>query len=234
MPVRKIKIVKNGTLTVEAFEEPSLKDISLKNLCGIGGNSSVVFIESDAKILVDTGFEEDLSVEMNENLLINDLKRFGIKPEDIDAVFITHWHLDHFGNLPVFKESEILTSKTAVERFNLDYKGVKDGERIADGVRVMYTPGHTIDHASLLVRTENLRYSVRGAHGGRLIGIGEVNIAIAGDAVVSSSYYITGKVWKFNSDFYSEEEAIRSIKRLEEVADYIIPGHGGMFRVRSL
>ena len=89
MPVRKIKIVKNGTLTVEAFEEPSLKDISLKNLCGIGGNSSVVFIESDAKILVDTGFEEDLSVEMNENLLINDLKRFGIKPEDIDAVFIT-------------------------------------------------------------------------------------------------------------------------------------------------
>ncbi len=234
MPVRKIKIIKNGTLTLEAFEEPSIKDISLKKLCGIGGNSSVVFVESDAKILVDTGFEGDLSEQINRKTLINDLKRFGIKPEDIDTVFITHWHLDHCGNLSVFKESDILTSKTAVERFNLDYEGVRDGKRIADGVRVIYTPGHTIDHASLLIRTENLKYSVRSGHGGKLIGIGEVNIVIAGDAVISPSYYITGKVWKFNSDFYSEEEALRSIERIEEVADYIIPGHGGMFRVRSV
>ena len=121
-----------------------------------------------------------------------------------------------------------------MERLNLDFEGVRDGKRIADGVRVVYTPGHTIDHASLLVRTENLRYSVRIGHGGKLIGIGEVNIAIAGDAVISSSYYITGRIWKHNSDFYSEEEAIRSIRRLEELADYIIPGHGGIFRVRSV
>jgi len=34
----------------------------------------------------------------------------------------------------------------------------------------------------------------------------------------------------YNSDFFSAEKARESIKKISAVADFIIPGHGGLFR----
>lgn len=236
MAARSVRIIKFGTLTIEAFEEPDLKAVALKELCGVGGGSNVIYIESDARIIVDTGFDFESSLseknaERNRKNLLHHLAILGLEPADIDIIFITHWHMDHFGNLGVFGESEIVTAKAAVEKYGFDFTGVRDGDRIADGVRAVSTPGHTADHMSLVVETERLRYSNSGGSGGRIIGIGEVRIAVAGDAVVSPSYYLAGKVWKYNPDFHSEEEAVKSVERLKNMADYIIPGHGCMFRV---
>jgi glyoxylase-like metal-dependent hydrolase (beta-lactamase superfamily II) len=236
MPVKLIKIIKNGNITVEAFEEPEPKTIALKNLCGIGGGSTVTYIESDAKIIVDTGFDFESNfsrenVERNRKVLIQHLRNFDLKPEDIDIVFITHWHLDHFGNLGIFGESEVMVAKEAVEKYNLDFTGVKDGEKIADGVRVMHTPGHTSHHSSLLLETEKLRYSEMDKSGGRITGIGSVKVVVAGDAVVTPAYYLMGRIWSYNADFSSEEKAVESMRKIEKIADFIVPGHGGMFRV---
>ena len=236
MAARSVRIIKSGTVTLEAFEEPDLRAVGLKELCGIGGGSTVTYIESDARIIVDTGFDfesrlSEENSERNRRNLIHCLSVSGLRPADIDIVFITHWHRDHFGNLGLFGESEIVTAKAAVEKYGFDFVGVGDGDRIADGVRAISTPGHTADHMSLVVETEKLRYSNSGRSGGRIVGIGEVRIAVAGDAVVSPSYYVMGKVWRYNPDFYSEDEAIKSVEKLKSLADYIIPGHGGMFRI---
>ncbi|CEG11884.1 conserved hypothetical protein [groundwater metagenome] len=90
-----------------------------------------------------------------------------------------------------------------------------DGEQIAEGVTVMYTPGHTAEHASLVLDT--------------IVSGFKAKIVVAGDAIVSPSYYFLDRVWKFNGDFYSEEEAKRSIAKIKEIANYIIPGHGSIF-----
>ncbi len=235
MPVRRVAIVKRGTVTLEPFEEPYAKNAALKKLSGLGGGSTVTLIESDARVLVDTGFDfehnlSDDNLKRNERALVCSLRSFGLRPEDIDMVFITHWHRDHYGNLGLFAESEVVTSKPAVEKYGLDFTGVKDGKRVAEGVMAILTPGHTSDHASLILETERLRYSERSGHGGQIVGIGEVKIAVAGDAIVSESYYATGNLWKYNQDFHSEDDAVRSIGRIESLAEYIIAGHGGLFR----
>jgi hypothetical protein len=46
---------------------------------------------------------------------------------------------------------------------------------------------------------------VSSGFGGKTIGIGEVRIVVAGDAIVSTSYYLMNRIWNYNSDFYSKK-----------------------------
>jgi glyoxylase-like metal-dependent hydrolase (beta-lactamase superfamily II) len=154
----------------------------------------------------------------------------GVRSEEIDMISLTHWHLDHVMNIKVFPGSEIVLSQSAVETHSFDYRGVNDGEQLAEGVKVLYTSGHTRDHASLLLETDHLRYSMRTEKGGRIMGIGKVRVAVAGDAILSPGYYLTGSLWTYNGDFYSEEAARESRQKLHEQADFIIPGHGVIFQ----
>jgi len=234
MAVTDIRIIKQGTLALDWFEPPKSNIIAMKYFCGIGGGSTVTLLRSDTTILVDTGFdnESDTSednIRANKKRLIHDLKIAGFSPRDIDMIFITHWHADHSMNRGIFRDCEIVMLNEAVERHHLNFTGATPGERIADGIVVLPTPGHTVDHASLLVKTENLRHTARSRSGGRIRGIGNVSVVVAGDAVVSPACYCTGNVWPYNQDFYSEEAAHESTKKIQEIADYIIPGHGGMF-----
>jgi glyoxylase-like metal-dependent hydrolase (beta-lactamase superfamily II) len=182
---------------------------------------------------VDTGFdfEEDPSkdnIKQNNAKLTQSLDHFGLKADDIDIVFITHWHWDHFGNIDLFKNSEILTSNTAEPP--IDVVGIPDGQYIADGVKVIHTPGHTKDHASLLLKTENLQYSLSTGSGGRIYRTGELNIVVAGDAVVSPLYYYSNRIYDYNQDFFNKEASLESVEKIKNVADFIISGHGGIFR----
>lgn len=56
-------------------------------------------------ILVDTGFNQNAATARSRNLTINPadaLTRFGVSPESIRDVVITHLHYDHAGNLDRF------------------------------------------------------------------------------------------------------------------------------------
>jgi len=188
---------------------------------GIGGGSTAILIEAEQIILVDTGFDyeclntSDIN-KRNKRNIVRALRDWGITPEEIDTVFITHWHRDHFGNLDVFKKARYLASKGLVKRIGLDgFQGVSNEDKIAEGVKVVLTPGHTTDHASIIVDC--------------IIGNVKARVAIAGDAVVSHSYFQSGQIWQYNADFYSIEAARESILRLISLSDIIIPGHGVPF-----
>ena len=234
MSVSRIQIIKQGTLTLDAFEHPSPSLIAMKYLAGIGGNSTVTYVESDEKILVDTGFEFEMdhgrdNIARNKKLLIQALEAHSLTPQDIDILFITHWHADHFMNYDLFSESKIIMAEPAVKRHHLEFTEVRDGDTIASGVQVLFTPGHTQDHASLILSTKSMRYNQRIKHGGIITGVGEKKVIIAGDAIVSPNYYFLNTIWNYNSDFHSESIAKQSVEKICEIADYIIPGHGGMF-----
>lgn len=235
MPVKEVKVIKIGTLTIEAFERADSELVALKYFCGMGGGSNVTYIETeDRKIIVDTGFEyetdtSDRNKERNRKILVEAMSNFGLTPEDIDCVFITHWHRDHFGNIGVFKDAEIIVLKSLADHFGLDFRGVREGEAIADGVKIMATPGHTEHHASVVLQTEGLVYRESFGLSGRISGIGSPCIVLAGDAIVSYSYFLQNKFWDFNSDFFSAVKSRESVKRISAVADFVIPGHGGLF-----
>lgn len=216
-----VKIVKVGTLCHEATEMASTFNLQIKSDLGIGGGSTVTLIEAERRILVDTGYEyEWLDTEdnnkRNTRILKSALRECEIAPDDIDVVFITHWHRDHFGNLEIFKKARHMASNTLIKRFALrDFTGADDGEEIADGVKVILTPGHTADHVSILI--DNVFNGVKA------------RMAIAGDAIVSHSYFQKGCIWRYNADFYDVEASKNSILRIVNSSDIIIPGHGVPF-----
>lgn len=219
-----MKIIKIGSLTLDVDEWAGPTLLKVKRELGVGGGSTVTLVESDRLILVDTGFDFEENDDVtnrsyNFEVLMFALRLYGLSPEMVDAVFVTHWHRDHFGNLDLFPQAERLISVPLWERLKREghdgFSYVKDGEEIATGVRVVYTPGHTDHHASLLVTS-------------RLAGL-KARIALAGDAIVSSSYFFQGKIWKQNADFYDYRAALESVKLLADLSDIIVPGHGTPF-----
>ena len=95
------------------------------------------------------------------------LAQVGLSPADVRIVINTHLHFDHAGQNAVFKHAPFYVQRAELERARLeqrwftdwfDFAGARfevlDGEgEVAGGVRVVPTPGHTIGHQSVLVRT---------------------------------------------------------------------------------
>jgi glyoxylase-like metal-dependent hydrolase (beta-lactamase superfamily II) len=220
-PCPVVKIIKVGTLCHEASEIASTFNLQIKSDLGIGCGSTVTLIETNKRILVDTGYDREWidtpdNHKFNARSLRRSLSNQGITPHDIDIVFITHWHKDHFGNLGMFKKAQLMASSHLVKRFGLEnFIGLDDGRKIVDGVKVLLTPGHTFDHASILVNTVFNGVKAR--------------IAIAGDVVISHSYFQAGRIWKYNADFYDSEALKNTVLRIIGSSDIIIPGHGVPF-----
>lgn len=58
-----------------------------------GGNSSYVVDRNGTVVLVDTGIATDTVCKR----FVDELAAAGYAVEDVDSVFLTHWHYDHSG-----------------------------------------------------------------------------------------------------------------------------------------
>ena len=78
----------------------------------LGKTYSYLFLES--KTLLDTGVPSDSAYQG----LIRELKRHGMRPQDVEMVLITHLHNDHIGLAKTLQEygAEIVASQVASER----------------------------------------------------------------------------------------------------------------------
>jgi glyoxylase-like metal-dependent hydrolase (beta-lactamase superfamily II) len=218
-----VKIIKTGSISFDPGNIASSMYSNLKYRMGVGGGSTVSLIkEQDELLLIDTGFEfESDFTQHNKDINWEKLKLFfkmnDIKPDDISKIFITHFHRDHFGNIEYFKNAKWYCYKQPLLNFKNSiihrFITVKEGDSIVPNTKVIYTPGHTISHSSLLWEDENK----------------SIKIAICGDAIINLAWLQSGYIWKFNSDFYDEESVKKSVRHLLDIADIIIPGHGEPF-----
>ncbi|MBC8495762.1 MBL fold metallo-hydrolase [archaeon] len=177
-------------------------------------SSSVTLIKTDKNVLVDTGSF------LNTEEIITNLGKEGLKPEDIDIVVMTHMHIDHAVNLYLFKNAIIhykfintypgqthTPAKGQMQRFELI-----DGTEIAKDVSILLTPGHTNEHLSVVVKTD------------------EGTVVVSGDALATEG---DCDLEDHPPEFilWSLEAYNVSRKKILKTADYIIPGHGKMFKV---
>jgi len=147
----------------------------------------------------------DPGVLEDQNTLIEKLKEESLTINDVNIVCITHSHIDHYRNIGMFPRAKTL------EYWGLwDKNTVEDWKpQFTDDIQIIKTPGHDYSSITLLVKTDN--------------GI----IAICGDVF-----------WKENfpedDPYASDKEKLEeSRKRILEIADYIIPGHGKMFKIEK-
>ncbi|HWQ66541.1 MAG TPA: MBL fold metallo-hydrolase [Methanospirillum sp.] len=218
--VASIRIIKTGTVQCEGFENCSASLFLFKDKIGVGGGSTVTFIRSDKNILVDTGYDGGWDSRetdaRNRAALILALSAAELTPDDIDIIIITHWHFDHTGNISLFPRAQVITSGITVKTRHLKSAQCSGGDIIAEGVSIIDTPGHTEGHISVKVQMASMNKSQR-------------TVIVAGDAIINPVYYMMGKIWDHNPDFFSYDAGYESIRLIQEEADYIIPGHGTIF-----
>jgi N-acyl homoserine lactone hydrolase len=120
-------------------------------------------------ILVDTGVGWPTEL-VKEWKVVNRhaadaLAEHDLSPADVRIVINSHLHFDHCGQNAVFKHAPFYIQRSELARARnegsptagwFDFAGARfellDGDaEIAEGVRVVATPGHTVGHQSVLV-----------------------------------------------------------------------------------
>ena len=141
-------------------------------------------------------------------------RRAGLKLSDISAVFVTHEHGDHFAGIEHFDRAAWYAAAPVAEILNATKRLTRvlapAPQTLLGAVEVNPTPGHTRSHHSLMFRG-----------GGR-------RIVAAGDAVATLDF------WRERRSYFNAVdplEAARTMARLADAADIVIPGHDNYFLV---
>lgn len=68
----------------------------------------------DDCVLVDTGFSNEGGARRGRTMLIHPIQAlslFGLRPEDVRLIVITHAHYDHIGNLAAFPSAQVVIAR---------------------------------------------------------------------------------------------------------------------------
>lgn len=194
----------------------------------------------DSNILIDTGTRDPKETppihgqyeQTKDQKPLNQLLRFGLKPDDIDIVINTHLHWDHCSNNFLFKRAKFyvqreelryasaplsahahgyesielgLTPPFVGTKFNV----IEGDEQIAKGISVLLTPGHTPGFQSVVLTSEEGSY------------------VVAGDNVPFYENLKGNDISDFkpNNIYVDLEAYYHSIRRIIRLGIPIIPGH---------
>jgi len=219
--VDSITIVRAGILLRDPaiwYKEFSDQEIrKMSHQYGITSQSTVTLVKTDGlNILIDAGWTD---VGKPERLL-SDLHFYGLRPSDIDEIFITHWHSDHWKGISLFPNARVSyagigqnTVKKHLKELaeNRELVQLNEGEEWHSGIEIISTIGHTNHDHSVKMRFKN-----------------RTHIA-TGDAIVSKMYYDTKTFFPNRNLEKYMDDLLASYDKIVSQADFIIPGHDGPF-----
>ena len=170
----------------------------------------------EAAILVDPGWPAEV-------LRAALYYRAGLEPAVVTHVFLTHFDPAHRRGIALFPkatwwmyeeeirwEDDELPPDAPERKILARFEAAP--ERLAPGVDLYPTVGHTPGHASLLVCT-----AVEGT-------------LLAGDAVLTRDHFEHGDLGEAPYDLARAKETLRD---LVEAADAVVPGHDNLFSCRA-
>ena len=176
-------------------------------------------------ILVDTGvgYPDELVKEWRvvNRQAADALAEHDLSPADVRIVVNTHLHFDHCGQNAVFKHAPFYVQRVELERARaqnavtsqwFDFAGAKfelvDGDaEVADGVRVVATPGHTSGHQSVIVDS------------------GDGEAVMIGDAAYTAHIFTHSEdpdleVW--DGQYSDRDDWSKSLRRLHEMHPHTV------------
>lgn len=170
----------------------------------------------DIKLVVDPGWPP----EVLQAVLYY---RAGLTPQDVTHVFVTHIDPAHVVGIALFSKArwmahqeEIVYAKaemTEDETMAAIIKKLRKApDKIAPGIEIFPTPGHSPGHCSLMANTA------------------VTTTVIAGDVILTRDYLEHGDL---GPTLYNREQAEESFREVIEIADLIVPGHDNILWQRS-
>jgi glyoxylase-like metal-dependent hydrolase (beta-lactamase superfamily II) len=148
----------------------------------------------------------DPGVAADQQVFEKALEKEGLGLKDITHVFLTHSHIDHFRNVGIFEANVPV----------VEYWGKWTGSKVEDrendfseNIKIIETPGHNRDSLTFIVNT------------------GKGKVAICGD--------VFWKEGKPANDPYADNPELlaKSRQKILEIADFVIPGHGNIYKVKK-
>ena len=163
---------------------------------------------ADYRLLVDPSFSDP------ERMAAELQRRSGLRPDDVDLVFVTHGHGDHTAGLASFPHAMWLAGPEVAEMLNRSGRSRRPVENAATGlpaeIDLVPSPGHAAGHCSL-------RFDCGG-----------MSVVIAGDATVTREFCLDG----LSSFGEPEEQEMATVRELRQMADALVPGHDNWFLCR--
>src|SRR3978361_136022 len=154
-------------------------------------NSPIVNM-GDRLVLFDTGMGTSKQFGPTTGRQQKSMAEAGIKPEDIDAVVLSHAHIDHIGGIvdasdkPLFPNAQYYIAQSDFDFWTDEGKmgsGLKDfvvharktlrpvrdrlvffrdGQEFLPGVQAISAPGHTVGHTIFMVTSEGKSFAFLG------------------------------------------------------------------------
>jgi glyoxylase-like metal-dependent hydrolase (beta-lactamase superfamily II) len=164
---------------------------------GVAASVSLI-LDGEAVILVDPGMVADRSS------IVGPLREHGIQPEQVTHVFVTHHHPDHTVNIGLFANAEVvdLWARYRDDQW-LDHEG--EGHRLSEHTRLILTPGHTNEDATLLVETDD------------------------GVIACTHAWWHADRTPEVDPVADDQDTLEASRRRILAEADLVVPGHGEAF-----
>lgn len=152
----------------------------------------------------------------NGPLLLERLTAQGMTPNDVTAMFISHYHPDHFLNIRLFPNTPFFDGSM---QWDNDLEKPYENYWMRPEFKVFATPGHATEQFSLLVDTENFG----------LVSLSQ-DVFWWEDGMQTSDTVeeLMALVDPFANDLEALQESRKKV--LESGAAWIVPGHGKMFR----
>lgn len=174
-----------------------------KRLKAQKADGTISLIKSSQNIIVDTGLPKDKEV------ILKQLKANGLAPQKIDYVICTHGDADHISNNNLFPHAALIVG---FDIYRGDIAGFfQKNFKIDDNVTVAEMTGHDERSIGVLVKTAQ--------------GL----VAITGDLFEYEYDWKRAREWIAFSK--QPKSHIKNRAKIWELVDYIVPGHGPMFKV---
>jgi len=166
---------------------------------GVASSVSLV-LDGEAIIVVDPG------MVANRDLILGPLRDAGVSAEQVTHVVLTHHHPDHAINVALFPHAEVVDywARYRGDQW-LDHEG--DGYRVSEHTRLILTPGHTNEDATLLVQTD------------------------AGVVACTHAWWRADRSPEIDPLADDQAALTESRRRILSEADMVVPGHGPGFAV---
>jgi glyoxylase-like metal-dependent hydrolase (beta-lactamase superfamily II) len=139
---------------------------------------------SSQKILVDTGataamFRERGATEEDLISMESGLAKFGVSPEEIDLVLLTHLHCDHVELAHLYRKAKFIVQKKELDYAyhphpvdadfyirsffeGINYDIINGDQQIEPGLSVFLTPGHSPGGQSIEIKTSSGQVIIPG------------------------------------------------------------------------
>jgi len=177
---------------------------------GRASSTSALIIEDDIKVIVDPGIDREK--------LLNSLKKENLSAQDINYVVLTHTHVDHAALTGIFENAKIVDN-SEISTFEGGFRENPEAKIPSTNIQIIQTPGHDQFHCSLLVKTDDM---------GKVVVAGDLFWWWDKEEQKTDQESLLNR----QDPYVKDKKAIdESRKKILDIADYIIPGHGKMFKV---